>query len=177
MERKTPSMMKKLAWLWRAPAVVLATALLLAGSYFGSTHDVGAFLLSIPILALMFIGALGATVWAGSIKSQRGRAFVALALICLTPLAYVCAYGAKQEVRFLLWAPRTTASWRGPRAGTGSSRAGTAGAGGETTPSPTWSSTLGTRSNPSPGPHNGRSRSASLAACGRRRGCGHDSMW
>jgi hypothetical protein len=44
-------------------------------------------------------------VWATCIKVERSRATIALLLICLTPLAYLCSYGMVQRVRFLLWAP------------------------------------------------------------------------
>jgi len=98
-------MLKRLAWLYRVPAVVFATLLLLAGADFGSSRDFGSFLYSIPTLGLLFLGAVVATVWATCIKSQRGRAAVALVLICLTPLVYLCAYGTAQRIRFLLWAP------------------------------------------------------------------------
>ena len=97
-------MLKRLAWLFRAPAVVLATLLLLAGAYFGSSRDFGAFLFSIPVLALLFLGALATTMWAACVKVERRRAAVASALICLTPLAYFCSYGTVQRIRFLLWA-------------------------------------------------------------------------
>lgn len=99
------SILNRLAWLCRVPAVIFATLLLIAGACFGSTHDFGAFLLSMPVLAILFIAALVATIWAACIKALRGRALAALALICLTPLVYLCAYKAAQEVRFLIWAP------------------------------------------------------------------------
>ena len=98
-------MLKQLAWLCCVPAVVLAALFLLAGAYFGSTRDFGAFLLSIPILGLLLLGTLVATTWASFIKVERSRATVALVLICLTPLAYFCTYGMAQRVRFLFWAP------------------------------------------------------------------------
>jgi hypothetical protein len=98
-------MLKRLTWLCGVPAVIFATLLLLAGAYFGSSRDFGAFLFSIPVLALLFLGALAATVWATRIKAERSRAVAASVLICLTPLAYLYSYGVVQRIRFLLWAP------------------------------------------------------------------------
>lgn len=98
-------MLKRLAWLFRAPPIVLATLLLLASAYFGSTRDFGAFLLSIPVLGLLLLSAIAATIWAACIKVERRRAAVASALIFLTPVAYSCSYGTVQRVRFLFWAP------------------------------------------------------------------------
>jgi hypothetical protein len=95
----------RLAWLLRIPAVVLAALLLSAGAYFGSSRDFGLFLLSIPILPLLFLSAVAASAWATSRAVERSRAMVAWALICLTPLAYFSSYGMLQSVRFLLWAP------------------------------------------------------------------------
>ena len=98
-------MLKRLGSLCRAPAVIFAALFLLAGGYFGSSRDFGWFLVSIPALALLLVCALVATVWTACLKGQRGRAMTALALICLAPLIYLCAYGVTQRVRFLLWAP------------------------------------------------------------------------
>jgi hypothetical protein len=98
-------MVNRLAWLYRVPAVVLATLFLLAGAFFGSGRDLVRFLFSIPILPLLFLSAVIATIWATLIKAQRGRALVAWALICPTPPAYFCSYGIVQQTRFLLWAP------------------------------------------------------------------------
>jgi hypothetical protein len=98
-------MLKRLAWLYSAPAMVFSTIFLLAGAYYGSSRDFGSFLLSIPILGLLFLGALVATVWSTCIKRERARATVASVLIFLTPLAYFCSYGIAQRIRFLLWAP------------------------------------------------------------------------
>ncbi len=98
-------MLKRLSWLCRSPAVVVAAVLLLSGAYFGSTKDFGAFLLSIPILAILLLGALISSVWAAFHEIERDRAAVATVLICLTPLAYFCSYGAAQRLRFVLWAP------------------------------------------------------------------------
>jgi hypothetical protein len=83
----------------------LATLFLLAGAYFGSSRDFGPFLFSIPVLGLLFLTTIVATIWASAIKMERKRAAVALVLICLTPLAYFCSYGLTQRIRFLLWAP------------------------------------------------------------------------
>ena len=98
-------MLKRLAFLYRVPAVAFATLFLLAGAYFGSSRDFGSFLLTIPALGILFLGAIVATVWAACIRSERGRATVALVLIGLTPLAYLCSYGMAQRIRFLLWVP------------------------------------------------------------------------
>jgi hypothetical protein len=98
-------MLKRLSWLCRAPAVVVAALLLLASAYFGSTRDFGAFLLSIPILAVLLLGALVISAWATFSKVERDRAAVATVLIALTPLAYLCSYGLVQRFRFVLWAP------------------------------------------------------------------------
>jgi hypothetical protein len=98
-------MLKRLTRLCRAPAVIFATLFLLAGAYFGSSQGFGAFLLSIPVLALLFLSAVAAAAWATRIKVERSRALVAWVLICLTPLAYLCSYGVAQRIRFLLWAP------------------------------------------------------------------------
>lgn len=98
-------MLKRLAWLFRVPAMIFATLFLLAGVYFGSSRGFGAFLFSIPVLPLLFIGTLAATAWATRVKVQRSRAVVAWALICLTPLAYFCSYGVVQRIRFLVWVP------------------------------------------------------------------------
>ena len=95
-------MLEQLMPLYRSPAVVFATLLLLAGAYFGSSHDFGSFVLSIPTLGLLFLGAVATAAWA---ESKRRRPWVALALICLTPLVYLCSYGVAQQIRFLLWAP------------------------------------------------------------------------
>jgi hypothetical protein len=98
-------MLTRLAWLFRVPAVAIAAIFLLAGAYFGSTRDFGAFLISLPALSLLFCGTLIATVWAACIRAQRRRAYVAMALICLTPAIYLGSYGALQRIRFLFWAP------------------------------------------------------------------------
>jgi hypothetical protein len=98
-------MLKRLAFLYRAPGVLLAALFLLAGAYFGSSHDFGLFLLSIPVLGLLFLGVLITTVWTTLFSRERRSDAVAWVLICLTPLAYYCAYGITQRIRFLLWAP------------------------------------------------------------------------
>ncbi len=87
------------------PAVCLAIVVLLAGGYFGSSRDFGSFLLSIPIMAILFLGAIIAVVWVESRKAERASVLMACALICLTPLAYLSSYGLVQQIRFLLWAP------------------------------------------------------------------------
>jgi hypothetical protein len=98
-------MLKRLAWFFRVPAVAFATMFLLAGAYFGSTRHFGAFLISLPVLPLLFLCALVAAIWAACIPAQRRRAFAALALICLTPMVYWGSYGTLQRIRFLVWAP------------------------------------------------------------------------
>lgn len=98
-------MLKQLGWLCRSPAVLLAVLFLLAGAGFGSDRDFDAFLISIPSLPLLFLIALAASAWASRIPAERARAAVAWALICLTPVAYLCSYGIVQRVRFLVWAP------------------------------------------------------------------------
>jgi CHASE2 domain-containing sensor protein len=70
-------MLKRLSWLCRSPAVVIAAALLLAGACFGSTRDFAAFLLSIPVLATLLVGALFSAAWAAFSKVERGRDAVA----------------------------------------------------------------------------------------------------
>ncbi len=168
-------MLKRLAFLYRVPAVAFATLFLLAGAYFGSSRDFGSFLLTIPALGILFLGAIVATVWAACIRSERGRATVALVLIGLTPLAYLCSYGMAQESASCFGYPLTIANWCKRRRRTGSSRAGIVGAWQARTPSPTWSSTHRTDSDRRLGPISGPSGSVRLAACGTSRGCGQNS--
>jgi hypothetical protein len=99
------SMLKRLAKLFSSPAVIFSSVFLIAGAGFGSTRDFGFFLLSIPTLPILFLIALVATVWASFAKVAPRRAAIAWVLICLTPLAYLGAYGMVQRVRFALWAP------------------------------------------------------------------------
>jgi hypothetical protein len=103
--REGTSTLERAAWLAKSPAVALATLLLLSGTYFGSRREFGAFLISVPFLTLLFVGALTAATLTTRRKGERGRASVAWTLICLTPLAYLCSYGPAQRIRFLLWAP------------------------------------------------------------------------
>jgi hypothetical protein len=98
-------MFKKLTWFFRAPAVLIATFLLFAGAYFGSTKDFETFLLSFPALGILSLAAFAATGSTALIQAQRSRAAAALVLICLTPLIYFCSYGVAQRLRFLIWAP------------------------------------------------------------------------
>jgi len=98
-------MLRRLGRFAKNPAVCLAMLLLLAGAYFGSSRDFGAFLLSIPVLASLFFGAVIAAVWAIRNNAERVHLLAAWALICLTPLAYLFSYGPVQQIRFLLWAP------------------------------------------------------------------------
>jgi len=53
------------------PTVYLAMLLLLAGGYYGSSRSFGNFLFSIPILALLFLGATIAVVRAEVRKARR----------------------------------------------------------------------------------------------------------
>jgi hypothetical protein len=94
-------------WGWSAKslAVRLAMLFLIAGAYFGSSRSLGAFLFSIPILALMLLGALVATARASLRRVERPCAILACTLICLTPIAYHFSYGLVQRIDFLLWAP------------------------------------------------------------------------
>lgn len=92
-------------WLAKSPAVCLALFLLLFGIYFGSSRDFGSFLLSIPLLGILFVVTLIAIVWSAIIKVDKSRFTVALVIVCLTPIAYFYSYGFTQRVRFLLWAP------------------------------------------------------------------------
>lgn len=98
-------MLDRLRWSAKSPAVCLAALLLVAGAYFGSSRDFGSFLLSIPILALLLLGAFVAAVRAAIIKAERAGVLMAWALICLTPLAYFFSYGVVQQIRFYFWAP------------------------------------------------------------------------
>jgi hypothetical protein len=98
-------MLKRLACLFRAPSVIVATLLVLATAGFGSTRDFGAFVVSVPVLGLLLAGALIATVWAAFFRRERGRALAAVVLIGLAPPAYIGAYGAAQWLRFIVWAP------------------------------------------------------------------------
>jgi hypothetical protein len=86
-------------------AIVFAAVFLLAGVYFGSTHDFGAFLLSIPILPLTFFGALILTILATWKRDQRRLAGIAWVLIGLAAPAYFISYDLTQRVRFFIWAP------------------------------------------------------------------------
>lgn len=92
-------------WFAKSSAVRLAMLFLLAGAYFGSSRHFGAFLVSIPILALLLLGALAVTVQASLRRVERPRAIAACTLICLTPLTYYFSYGIIQRIEFLLWAP------------------------------------------------------------------------
>ena len=98
-------MSERWGWFAKSPAVRFAMLFLLAGGYFGSSRGFGAFLFSIPILPLLLVGALVATVRASLRPLERARAIVAWTLICLTPLAYHLSYGLVQRIDFLLWAP------------------------------------------------------------------------
>ena len=98
-------MFKRLIWLFRTPAGLFATILLLAGAYFGSSRDFGLFLISVPVLGILFIVAIIAASWASRTQTERARAMAAFALICLSPLAYIGSYGITQRIRFLIWAP------------------------------------------------------------------------
>lgn len=98
-------MLDRWGWFAKSPAVCLAMLLLLAGAYFGSSRDLGSFLFSLPILAVLFLGAFVAAARATIIKAKRADLLMAWALICLTPLAYLFSYGLVQQIRFLLWAP------------------------------------------------------------------------
>ncbi len=97
--------LNRLARLYRAPAVGIATLFLLAGGYFGASRDFGAFLLAIIVLPLLLVIAVAATIWAASVKAQRRGALAALVLICLTPLVYFAAGKLRDRVRFMAWAP------------------------------------------------------------------------
>lgn len=85
-------------------AVAFAAIFLIAGLYFGSTQDFGAFLLSVPLLCLTFFGALIFTMWTTRIGAQRRHATLAWALIVLAVPSYFMSYGLSQRVRFLTWA-------------------------------------------------------------------------
>ena len=94
-------------WTWFAvnPPVPFAILFLFAGGYFGASRDFGAFLISIPILTLLFLVAFVAAVRAGINKVERPRVLIAWILMGLAPLAYLCSYQPVQQIRFLLWAP------------------------------------------------------------------------
>jgi len=85
-------------------ALAFAAVFLVAGFYFGSTRDFGAFLISVPLLGLTFFGALIPTSWTTCINAQRQHALVAWTLIILTVPTYFMSYGITQRVRFLIWA-------------------------------------------------------------------------
>lgn len=85
-------------------AVAVAVFFLIAGTYFGSTRDFGAFLLSLLVLPLAFLVVLVPTIWASCVNSQRRLALVAWLLIGLTVPAYFLSYGVIQRARFLSWA-------------------------------------------------------------------------
>lgn len=87
-----------------AGAVAFAAIFLIVGLRFGSTHDFGAFLLSVPLLGLTLLGALISTIWTTRITAQRRYAMLAWALIVLTVPSYFMSYGLSQRVRFLIWA-------------------------------------------------------------------------
>jgi hypothetical protein len=115
MEQTNPkpqwrAMLGKRGRLAKNPAVCLAMLLLLAGGYFGSSREFGRFLFSIPILALLFFGAIIAVVWAETRKAERAGTLVTCVMICLTPLAYFFSYGLVQQMRFLFWAPPSLSS-------------------------------------------------------------------
>lgn len=98
-------MLARWKWFARNPAFCLAVLFLLAGAYFGSSRSFGSFLFSIPILALLLLGAFVAAVRATIIKAERVGLLMTWALICLTPLTYSFSYGLVQQIRFFLWAP------------------------------------------------------------------------
>jgi len=85
-------------------AVTFAAIFLLAGFYFGSAKDFGAFLLSVPTLGLTFFGALIPTIWTTRITAQGRYAMVAWALIVLAVPSYLMSDGLSQRVRFVIWA-------------------------------------------------------------------------
>ena len=95
----------KLAWITQSPAICLSLLLLLAGAFFGSSRDFGAFLLSIPTLAALLLVAVVAAVLESVKRTDGVRVLSAWALIGLAPIAYLLSYAPVQEVRFLLWAP------------------------------------------------------------------------
>jgi len=99
------SIIKVRKWFITSPAMLSATILLMAGIYFGSSRGFGDFLLSIPLLPILFAVALGLTAWSARLRAERPKALVACALICLTPLAYYFSYGITQRIGFLIWAP------------------------------------------------------------------------
>ena len=98
-------MWERWGWFAKSPPVRFATLFLLAGAYFGSARGFGAFLLSILLLPILFLGALAATIWAYRRGVERARLMMAGTLICLTPLAYYFSYGLAQRLDFLIWAP------------------------------------------------------------------------
>ena len=80
----------------------VAVLLLLAATFFGSNRSFGAFLLSVPALIILLL-AFGAAVAVS--KSGQSRTIAALAVVGLSPVAYLYSYGIAQQARFLLWAP------------------------------------------------------------------------
>jgi hypothetical protein len=98
-------MSERWGWFAKSPALCFAMLFLLAGAYFGSSRDFGNFLFSIPILPLLLLAALTATVWAARLRVERARVIVACTLICLTPPTYHFSYELVQRIDFLFWAP------------------------------------------------------------------------
>jgi hypothetical protein len=93
------------AWVAQSPAIYLSLLLLLAATYFGSSRDFGAFLLSVPALAALLLMAVVAALVETIRRRDRVRVLLAWAFIGLAPVAYFLSYGPVQEIRFLLWAP------------------------------------------------------------------------
>ncbi|WP_353230203.1 hypothetical protein [Novosphingobium sp.] len=102
--KKTLSFRRWSSFVTSAP-VFDGLLLLLAAAYFGSSRNLLAFLLSIPVLIYLFLESLIAAMRAAIIKSDHTRMWLAWALIFLAPLAFIYSYKPVQQIRFLLWAP------------------------------------------------------------------------